>query len=72
MYLEHYPEQFKLQDELASVINVSQVSRLDALKALWDYIKINNLQDRLDRRTIKLDSKLEYVSLWRMASYHRH
>ncbi|KAH8822733.1 SWI/SNF complex protein [Flagelloscypha sp. PMI_526] len=61
LYLEHYPEQFKVHHELASILNISQASRMDCLKALWDYVKINGLQDRADRRTIKLDDSLKYL-----------
>lgn len=39
-------------DELYELIGKEKVSRPEATKLVWDYIKANDLQDPNDRRTI--------------------
>ncbi len=46
---------------LAAVIGDELVSRPQAVKKLWDYIKAHNLQDPRDKRTIVADDKLRAV-----------
>jgi DNA topoisomerase-3 len=46
---------------LAAVIGPDAVSRPEAVKKLWDYIKANNLQDATNKRNINADAKLEPV-----------
>ncbi|MDD2927175.1 DNA topoisomerase, partial [Rhodoferax sp.] len=43
---------------LAAVIGAEPVSRPQAIKKLWEYIKAHNLQDPKDKRTILADDKL--------------
>jgi len=43
---------------LAAVIGAEPVSRPQAIKKLWEYIKAHNLQDPKDKRTINADDKL--------------
>lgn len=45
--------------ELAAVIGDEKVSRGQATKKIWDYIKAHNLQDPQDKRQIIPDKKLE-------------
>ena len=47
--------------ELASVIGSEPVSRMEATKKIWDYIKANGLQDAKDKRSINADAKLAPV-----------
>lgn len=47
--------------ELAAVIGSDAVSRPEATKKLWDYIKANGLQDAGDKRKINADAKLAPV-----------
>ena len=47
--------------ELAAVIGDELVSRPQAMKKIWDYIKAQNLQDPKDKRTIVADTKLRAV-----------
>ena len=63
IYLEHYPDNFKVQPALGSILDIKEDSRLGIVTALWNYIKINNLQDKVDRRTIRLDDKLKSVRI---------
>jgi DNA topoisomerase-3 len=46
---------------LAAVIGPDAVSRPEAVKKLWDYIKANGLQDATNKRNINADAKLEPV-----------
>lgn len=50
-----------MQQGLGVVIDCKEESRLGVITALWNYIKINNLQDKVDRRLIRLDDKLKHV-----------
>jgi DNA topoisomerase-1 len=51
----------KLSPELTDVVGVAELSRGDAMKHLWDYIKANNLQDTKNKRVINPDEKLTKV-----------
>jgi DNA topoisomerase-3 len=44
--------------ELAAVIGGDLISRPGVVKALWDYIKANGLQDATNKRAINADAKL--------------
>ncbi|KAF9040092.1 SWI/SNF complex protein [Panaeolus papilionaceus] len=61
MYLEHFPEQFKLAPELAGVLGIKEESRMGAVQALWNYIKIQGLQDKTNRRLIRADDRLRPI-----------
>jgi len=47
--------------QLAAVIGDAPVTRPEAVKKLWEYIKAHNLQDPQDKRTIVADDKLRAV-----------
>ena len=47
--------------ELAAVIGDDLISRPQAMKKIWDYIKSHDLQDPKDKRTIVADDKLRPV-----------
>ncbi|KAJ9107532.1 hypothetical protein QFC21_000989 [Naganishia friedmannii] len=51
----------QLSPEFADVLGESQVSRPQAVKLLWAYIKQHNLQDPEDKRFIMCDEKLMKV-----------
>ncbi|KAF8654747.1 hypothetical protein AX16_003402 [Volvariella volvacea WC 439] len=61
IYLEHYPEQFKVHPELSAILGIREESRLGVIQALWNYIKVQNLQDKVDRRLIRADDKLKMI-----------
>ncbi|EAU87711.1 SWI/SNF complex 60 kDa subunit, partial [Coprinopsis cinerea okayama7 len=61
LHLEHYPEHFKLAPELADVLGIKEDSRLGIVQTLWNYIKSNGLQDKVDRRMIRADEKLRPI-----------
>jgi len=60
-YLEHYPEQHKVKNELGSVLGLQEESRSGVIQALWNYIKIQGLQDKVDRRMVRADDYLRPV-----------
>ena len=44
--------------ELSAVIGAEPVARPTAVKKIWDYIKKNGLQDKVNKRNINADEKL--------------
>lgn len=48
-----------LSPELQDVVGAGPMPRTEVTKALWVYIKANNLQDPNDKRTILADEKLK-------------
>jgi len=47
--------------ELAAIVGSKPLSRPEATKKLWAYIKKNNLQDPKNKRQINADAKLQAV-----------
>lgn len=43
------------------MIGAEPVARTEAVKKLWDYIKVQGLQDPKDKRSILADAKLKPV-----------
>ncbi len=50
---------FKLSEELSDIVGITELSRGESTKMLWDYIKEHQLQDPKDKRMILPDEKLE-------------
>ncbi|KAI3444907.1 hypothetical protein Pfo_001572 [Paulownia fortunei] len=44
---------------LQSVVGAPEISRVEAVKKIWEYIKLHNLQNPLDKREIFCDAKLK-------------
>lgn len=61
LYLEHFPDQYKVLPELANVLGIKEESRIGVVQALWNYIKLQGLQDKVDRKLIRADEKLRPV-----------
>ncbi len=51
----------KVSDELALVVGKGPMPRSEVVKALWVYIKKNNLQDPKAKRNIVADAALKAV-----------
>lgn len=49
---------FHISSDLAAIVGSHEMSRGEALKKLWDYIRANNLQDPKDKRRIIPDAAL--------------
>jgi chromatin remodeling complex protein RSC6 len=47
--------------DLAAIVGAGPMPRSEVVKALWVYIKANNLQDAKDKRMINPDEKLAKV-----------
>jgi upstream activation factor subunit UAF30 len=50
-----------LSADLQAVIGAGPMPRTEVTKALWKYIKSNNLQDPANKRNINADAKLKKV-----------
>jgi len=50
-----------LSSELQAVIGAGPMPRTEVTKAIWVYIKANNLQDPANKRNIVADAKLKTV-----------
>ncbi|TDL14860.1 SWI/SNF complex protein [Rickenella mellea] len=61
LHLEHYPEQYRVNPDLGSILDLKEESRTGVITALWNYIKINGLQDKVDRRVIRTDARLKAI-----------
>ena len=52
-----------MSPELSALLDIKEDSRIGVVTALWNYIKVNNLQDKVDRRIIRPDERLRSVRL---------
>jgi len=52
---------YRLTKELSLIVQSSEMSRTDVTKKLWDYIKLHNLQDPKNKRSIIPDEALAKV-----------
>ena len=50
-----------VSSELAAVVGAGPMARSEVVKALWAYIKKNNLQDAANKRNINADENLKKV-----------
>lgn len=50
-----------LSSDLEAVVGKGPMPRSEVVKALWVYIKKNNLQDQTNKRNINADDKLKKV-----------
>jgi len=51
----------KISEELAKVVGSKPLPRTEITKKLWEYIKKNKLQDKVDKRNIIADANLKAV-----------
>lgn len=56
------PERFKVSDALARVIDAKVATRAEAVMGIWDYIKVNGLQEEDEKRSFDCDDLLRAVS----------
>ncbi|KAG6830135.1 hypothetical protein H0H92_001999 [Tricholoma furcatifolium] len=61
LYLDHFPEQYKVLGELGAVLGIKTESRIGVIQAIWNYIKVQGLQDKADRRVIRADDRLRPI-----------
>ncbi|KRX03628.1 SWIB/MDM2 domain [Pseudocohnilembus persalinus] len=55
------PPKFKVKKELANIIGMNNCSRTEILTAIWEYIKMQNLQDRENKNLINNDEALKNI-----------
>jgi len=48
----------------ANVLGIKEESRIGVIQALWNYIKVQSLQDKVDRRVIRADEYLRPVRVF--------
>ncbi|CAH9095182.1 unnamed protein product [Cuscuta europaea] len=51
----------KVSPALEKFIGASEVSRTDAVKKVWEYIKAQNLQNPANKKEIRCDEKLKTI-----------
>ncbi|VDB86612.1 unnamed protein product [Peniophora sp. CBMAI 1063] len=61
LYLDHHPELFKVNQELAALIGIKEGTQNEIIQAVWNYVKLQNLIDKTDRRRIMLDAPLKHI-----------
>lgn len=61
LHLYSNPQKFKINDKLANILGYSHASRATVLSALWEYIKLNRLQDKENRNIINNDFNLRQI-----------
>ncbi|KAJ4707603.1 upstream activation factor subunit spp27 [Melia azedarach] len=47
--------------QLSEFVGASEVSRSEAVKKVWQYIKLHNLQNPANKREIRCDAKLKTI-----------
>lgn len=56
------PERYQLSPALADVLDTTEATRAEALMGVWEYIKVNNLQEEDEKRSFDCDDRLRAVS----------
>lgn len=56
------PERFQFSPELADVVDMSEGTQQEAVMGLWEYIRLNGLQEDEEKRNFRCDELLKRVS----------
>ena len=59
--IKSYDYPMKLSTELADIVGKGIASRSECTKKMWDYLKMNNLQDPYNRQYLMPDTKLAKI-----------
>lgn len=59
--INHIPDRIKLSPQLAPILGIQEDIKSNILGAFWHYVKANGLQDKNDRKLIRLDDRLRTV-----------
>ncbi|CAG8549156.1 3361_t:CDS:10 [Ambispora gerdemannii] len=59
--LENRPERYKLTPAFASLLDIREETKSGIIRAMWQYVKINKLQDPDNQRIINCDKHLEAI-----------
>ncbi|MDE3047172.1 MAG: DNA topoisomerase I, partial [Verrucomicrobiota bacterium] len=52
---------YKASNDLAKIVGQKEISRPEATKKIWEYIKLHNLQDPINKRRIVPDADLAKI-----------
>lgn len=55
LYLQHDPAKHRLAPELAGMLGIYQSTRQEVVRALWEYVVLNKLQDPVTPTVIRCD-----------------
>jgi len=61
LYRHEDPERFELSPELAEIVDMKEATRQEAVMAVWEYIKLNKLQEDEEKRNFRCDDMLKKV-----------
>ncbi|KAK3906458.1 Serine/threonine-protein kinase ksg1 [Staphylotrichum tortipilum] len=61
LYRHEDPERFELSPELAEIVDMREATRQEAVVALWEYIKLMNLQEDEEKRNFRCDDLLRKI-----------
>lgn len=59
--LDHSPERYKVQPNLAELLDLREATRQDIIIGLWHYVQAEKLQDGEDKRLIHSDAALRDI-----------
>lgn len=60
---DEVPDRFRLSTQLADLLDTKEDTRAGIVMGIWEYVRINGLQDPEERRTINCDMALRNVCL---------
>lgn len=61
LFRQETPEKYQLSPELAEVIDMSEATQQEAVMGLWEYIKMQGLQEDEEKRNFRCDELLRKV-----------
>ncbi|KAI8812324.1 SWI/SNF complex 60 kDa subunit [Cladochytrium replicatum] len=61
IYLANTQDRYRLREDLATLLDIHTDTKENIIMALWQYIKVNKLQDSEDKKRINCDAALEKV-----------
>ncbi|KAL2167960.1 hypothetical protein VTG60DRAFT_599 [Thermothelomyces hinnuleus] len=61
LYRHEDPERFELAPALAEIVDMREATRQEAVMALWEYIKLMNLQEDEEKRNFRCDDLLKKI-----------
>ncbi|KAI0312225.1 SWI/SNF complex subunit [Amylostereum chailletii] len=70
LHLSQQPEHYKVHPDLGSIIGLREDSRVNVIQALWNYIKLQGLQDKVDRKRIHADAALKPIFNSEILPFH--
>ncbi|KAG6032955.1 hypothetical protein E4U41_007045 [Claviceps citrina] len=61
LHLHEVPERYELSPELAEIVDMAEATQQQAVTALWEYIRLWNLQEDEEKRNFRCDELLKKV-----------